>query len=105
MPSATPATVRCDSCGLPIFWAMSTTDGGRRIPIDERPVADGNVIVTGNPRSLADRTTLTATVLGPLEALMHDGELYVTHFATCPDADAWKGTTRAERRRPLKEHA
>lgn len=100
---ATPWTSRCDSCGAPIFWAVSAATG-RRMPIDEHPVENGNVVIDGDPRSLQARTTLTATVLGPLEALAHDGELYVSHFVTCPDADSWKDALRVKRR-PLKEHA
>lgn len=100
---ATPATVPCDSCGVPIFWAVSTKSG-RRIPIDIAPRADGNVLIDGDPRSLSGRDLLTATVLGPLEALAHDAELYVAHFASCPDADEWHGTTRADRRRSRPAH-
>lgn len=104
MPTAIPWTVRCDSCGAEIFFAVNSTTG-RRMPIDAYPLDDGNVVVHGDPQSVAGRLELSATVLGPLEAHGHDGELYKSHFATCPDADAWKGQTRAERRRPLKEHA
>lgn len=103
--SATPWTVRCDSCGAEIFFAVNTTTGSR-MPIDPEPRADGNVIIVGNPRSITDRLSLTAEVLGPLEALAHAGEeLYVSHFVTCPDAESWKGSTRAARRRQHKEHA
>lgn len=107
MPIAVPAMVRCDSCGASIFWAQSATTG-KRMPIDEHPRSDGNVAITGNPRSLQDRVTLVAEVLGPLEALTRAGdgeELYVAHFVTCPDASSWQGTTRTDRRRRHKEHA
>lgn len=104
MPTAHPWTVRCDSCGTEIFWAINAATG-KRMPIDPDPRDDGNVVITGDPRSITDRLGLAAQVLGPLEALAHDGELYVSHFATCPDAASWQGTTRAARRRSLKEHA
>lgn len=103
MPTAIPWTVRCDTCGAEIFFARDATTGNR-MPIDPYPVENGNIVMHGNPQSVAKRLELTAETLGPLEALAHDGELYVSHFTTCPDADAWKGTMRAARR-PLKEHA
>lgn len=104
MPTALPWAVRCESCAAEIFFALNITTG-RRMPIDAYPTDDGNVVVHGDPRSVGQRLELTATVLGPLEAHGHDGELYTSHFATCPEAGEWKGTTRAERRRPHKEHA
>lgn len=108
MPTAHPWTVRCDSCAAEIFWAINATTG-RRMPIDAYPNPDGNVTVDADPRSLGDRLQLTAQVLTgfDLELARTDGTtvLYMPHFATCPDADGWKGITRAARRGPLKEHA
>lgn len=104
MPAATPWTVSCDSCGAEIFWAVNTTTR-KRNPIDAEPRTDGNVIVHGNPRSLTERLGLTCTTVGPLEAQLHDGELFVSHFATCPDAESWRGQTRPRRNETIKEHA
>jgi hypothetical protein len=72
----------CRSCTAPIVWA--TTGGGKRMPVDAEPVADGNVElspVNGNPVA----TVLDAPSLIP-------GALRRSHFVTCPDAGAWRQT-------------
>lgn len=102
------ATSRCDTCGAPILWCLSTSTD-RRIPIDALPVPHGNVTLDGDPLSISGRDTLRATVHGDLDiALLLTEEptvdLYVTHFVTCPDADQWRGGTRHSRR-PRREHA
>lgn len=107
MPTAIPWTVRCDSCGAEIFFAINTTTS-RRMPIDAQPNPNGNVTIDGDPRSVTDRLDLAATVLAGFDlelARTAGDELYMPHFATCPDADEWKGTTRADRRWPIREHA
>jgi hypothetical protein len=75
-------TTRCRSCEAPIRWAR--TAAGKAMPLDVEPSADGNVqlgwvggeeiaIVLGSP---ADRAGAQV-----------DGiDLFVSHFATCPNA-------------------
>lgn len=66
----------CRSCGAPVVWKR--TPKGKPIPLDPNPVDNGNIVVDGN----------TAEVVGPLEAIARGaGQLYVSHFATCPDAN------------------
>lgn len=77
---------RCRSCRAPILWTV--VNGDRRMPVEVDPADDGNVRVD------LDRHTASgahpATVLGPLEREIEDGPLYLSHFATCPDADEWR---------------
>lgn len=78
---------RCRSCRAPILW--SKTEGGKRMPLDPEPVDGGNVAL-GVPNRYDAEGNVIATVLGPLEIEAADEPLYVTHFATCPDADRWR---------------
>jgi hypothetical protein len=67
----------CRSCGAPIRWALTTN--GRRIPLDPDPVEGGNL-------ALADQgTTPIAYYVDPEDEPV-PGPLYVSHFATCPNA-------------------
>jgi hypothetical protein len=76
----------CRSCGAAVIW-LAISPGARAMPIDAEPHADGNV--------LADLVTRRGIVLsaGSLEVVRidtPDEPLYRSHFATCPDADAWR---------------
>lgn len=69
----------CRSCGESIIWR--TTPGGKPMPLDPEPVDHGNVIVLDDRR---------CRVVGGAAAEDHKregGELYVSHFATCPNAN------------------
>lgn len=69
----------CESCASRIIWAV--TDKGVAIPVDPSPAVDGNIVLERRefaaPRAhmakKADRVGRT--------------DLYVSHFATCPNAD------------------
>lgn len=79
-------TARSCSCGARIVFAV--TEHGKRMPVDELPAADGNV-------ELEERAggVLLARVLGKsAAAAARDAgrELYTSHFATCPDAVAYR---------------
>lgn len=80
----------CRSCGAPVIWTK--TAGGKSMPVDAEPPADGN----GNVRvdGIGERSAPVATVLGPLEVAMLAPEvreeLRLSHFVTCPDAKDWK---------------
>lgn len=72
----------CRSCDAPIVWA--NTAGQKLMPVDAEPTEEGNVELT--PGSLGRGPT--ATVLtGPS---LFGGPRYTSHFATCPEADAWR---------------
>lgn len=71
---------RCRSCPAEIRWAV--TAQGNRIPLDVEAVSDGNLAL------LADTEPPIALVIAPGEQLLaDDGTRYVSHFATCPNAD------------------
>jgi hypothetical protein len=74
---------RCKSCTHEIIWAE--TESGKRIPLDAAPASDGNLMlvverIRGERRLIAKMWT---------QALFDEYEpaAYVSHFATCPDAD------------------
>lgn len=69
----------CSSCGAPINWAK--TIKGRPIPLDPDPVPQGNVIISEEGTALVYNT---AAAIAPRYA---DAPKYVSHFATCPNAD------------------
>lgn len=80
-------TSRCRSCNAPVLWVAVGPQGERsRMPLDPDPTDDGNVRLEGR---FTPSGAEAATVLGPLEAELED-ELYLSHFATCPDADEWR---------------
>lgn len=77
----------CRSCGAEILWVL-TAANGKPMPLDATPNPEGNVeLVTG-------RAVVHAS--SPLFAT--PGSIYMSHFATCPDADDWHGATRVKQR-------
>jgi hypothetical protein len=68
--SRAPGT--CRSCGRPIEWAELAS--GRRMPFDR-------IVV------LTEQTRL---FIGARDVINVDTESGPTHFATCPDAKAWR---------------
>lgn len=74
---------KCASCNADIFFGR--TKKGTAMPIDQLPVADGNLVVDddGGVRILTNDEKGTYT-----------GPRYHSHFATCPCAPrhrrAWK---------------
>lgn len=63
----------CKSCGARIIWAP--TPAGKHIPVDADPTPDGNIEL----RDGIAHVNQQANLLGEAR--------YVTHFATCPQAD------------------
>jgi hypothetical protein len=78
---------QCASCGAPIFWAA--TEKGKRMPIDERPRSDGNLVVTRAPDGASDLLQCRAAPEGTPSA-----SRFVSHFATCPKADEHRKARR-----------
>jgi hypothetical protein len=71
----------CGSCGAPIRWAV--TVNGKRMPVDDQPVPDGNLILSDPaPGAYAP----TAAVIDPDALLIGDPPRFVSHFVTCPNA-------------------
>lgn len=76
---------RAPSCSAEVVWVRTTN--GNLMPLDPKPTDDGNIILfpkTDGP---------VAYVVGPADLL---GEAYaglpryVSHFASCPDAESFR---------------
>lgn len=69
----------CKSCGAPVRWAK--TIKGRPIPLDPIPAPNGNVIIS------EEGTALVYAGPAGIAARYQDEPRYLSHFATCPNAD------------------
>lgn len=65
---------KCRSCQGPIIWAPTAT--GSRMPLEPHP--QGTVVIEDGVAHV--------TSVPPPEGV----DLYVSHFATCPQAGAWR---------------
>jgi hypothetical protein len=72
---------RCRSCRAEIRWAVTET--GRRMPLDFDPHPDGTIRLSATP---IHGGAPHAVVIPPERRHEFAGELYRTHFATCPNA-------------------
>jgi hypothetical protein len=81
----------CRSCGATIRWA--TTVNGKRIPVDDEPVPDGNLVLS-DPTPGAYAPTAAQYVAPEQPSLFPepDPPRFRSHYATCPDADRWRKT-------------
>jgi hypothetical protein len=78
---------RSPKCRAPIVWAK-TTPGGKFMPVDAEPVADGMVeLLPPGPLEKAPRAQVHSADAPPMLAT---GTLHHSHFATCPDAAAFR---------------
>lgn len=68
----------CRSCAAPIIWTVTTN--GKRMPVDADPVVSprGFRLDEGEDPPVASFTTKH----------LADDPVYVSHFSTCPNADA-----------------
>lgn len=76
---------RCRSCGAEIIWTV--THNGKRMPVDAEPVPDGNV------RLRQDGDRVIAEYPGKEHPGLFDDpdeRRYLSHFATCPQAQSWR---------------
>ncbi len=91
-PSETAEQGTCRSCGAPIWW-VCTAASAQRIPLDAQPDPEGNIEMVKVGGSWL------AGVLEQTEALFDvDGALrWRSHFASCPDADRWRGAEHGGR--------
>ncbi len=76
---------RCRSCAATIRYVK--TPAGRTMPLDVEPAPDGNVRV-----AFVGGLEVGLVLADPAElaAARIDGPLYLSHFATCPDAGRWR---------------
>ena len=64
-------TGKCRSCGAAVVWVI--TPAGKKMPVDAKPVS--GFVLDENEN-------------GTVNAF--SGKVYVSHFATCPDSEAWR---------------
>ena len=69
---------RCASCAAPLRWERTET--GKHIPLDAEPVPDGNIYIMHGVAFVIP----TQPEIGDAEP---EGPRFVSHFATCPNAD------------------
>ena len=75
----------CRSCGASIIWGRTLS--GKMMPVDAEPSAKGNVLIIQDSKSKeADAVTLP----NPAVYDGRDGPLRLSHYATCPNATAWR---------------
>lgn len=73
-------TIKCRSCGASIIFILSTK--GRRIPCDAQPIkfnyelGGPDKVVTKNGEVLTGKISESGSETG-----------YISHFATCPNAN------------------
>lgn len=84
---------RCRGCRRTVFFA--TTQGDKKIPIDEKPANDGNLLVATSGTQLPTATVMRS---GQAAGMREQGvPTYKAHFATCPNADDFRKKARARR--------
>lgn len=72
---------KCKGCGREIVWALNS-ETGKRVPLD--PMAPVYFLIE---RSRED---------GGNECQRAPAQMYVSHFATCPQANDFSGSRRKE---------
>jgi hypothetical protein len=65
----------CKSCGAQIRW-VKMTGSGKSMPLDDTPSPQGTVAVDQG----------VGHVLKGLAIVEYEGPLFISHFATCPNA-------------------
>lgn len=90
-PAISQPLSKCSACGAAIIWAV--TDRGRKMPIDASPALPGvgdqvlyfYLDAFGN---LFDSVQRVMTADDELRKL--GGDIWISHFATCPDAKKFR---------------
>lgn len=72
-------TIKCRACDADIFFAP--TAAGKSVPLDAKPVENGNYFLDDGG---------IARVIGKGQFTLVARELYLSHFATCPDAQRFR---------------
>lgn len=79
---------KCRSCLAEIIWAK--TESGSLIPLDAEPNKPGaNMALIEGIAKVVNR--------GDLFEPVYSGNLYLSHYATCPDREKWR-----QRKQPKK---
>lgn len=72
---------KCRSCNARVEWAI--TENGKTMPIDPAPDPKGNLIKTGT----MIQGKPEVHVINSRDERMPDERRFVSHFATCVNAD------------------
>ena len=94
------AITTCRTCGQEIFWVKTRLGAGSRMPLDAEPVwirkeAGGKAYFLKNGEAVQGRITGDADDDPDAEVV----EAYVSHFATCPQADLHRKPRKTEGRK------
>lgn len=76
-PAEEPRTPRCKGCQAPLRWARSAATGNR-MPFDLLPSSSGTWVIL-------------STGFARKAAAGDEGPRYVPHWASCPDANLFRG--------------
>lgn len=88
LPGLAAYVRQCRSCDADIIWARTMT--GRQMPVDAEPTEGGTVLLENRQGHI--RATVYPDA-GTQRALLNPEtrkRLHASHFATCPDANAWR---------------
>ncbi len=75
------STATCKSCGASIVWAKAVS--GKNVPLDAEPRDDGTIAIDAKGRAMVLVKDMMLDPNWPRER-------YVSHFATCPNAETWR---------------
>lgn len=104
-PNDRPPT--CRACKAPLIWAV-TAANGKPIPVDPEPRDDGNLELGRRVPLKGGGSALLATVIDLDQLPLFELETpprYVSHFATCPDADRFRKANRQPSGAPARQAA
>jgi hypothetical protein len=79
----------CASCKAPIVFAV-TSKTGRRIPLDTTTSRDGNIAIVGRTAQGTPIAHVFRQADLDLARVYGAVDLYLSHFASCPNADRWR---------------
>lgn len=80
-------TSPCASCGAPVVWTI--TKAGKRMPVDAERVPNGNILLYEVGAEIHCQVGLQVQT----DRAYRLGR-FVSHYATCPQADSWRGKRR-----------
>lgn len=81
----------CAKCKKPIAWVY--TEAGKKMPLDPLPVADGNIVYSGDGPG-----RVRALKKADQGDLFRQGlQRFKSHFATCEFSDRFRNTKRGTR--------
>lgn len=77
---------KCRSCDAGIVWVKTdASDGAKSMPLDAKPVPDGNVWLNDQGR---------AVVVSAARPAPAGARLFFSHFATCPHGPSHRRSKR-----------